>query len=152
MLAFAESSIQLVPDGTLLFHLVLIIAMVVLVNLTLLKPINRVLEERERRTSGKLGEAASISANTKEKLRSWEQRLREARNEAYRLAESERASALRERELRVSEMKAELSAVVAAEKAAIQSQGREAQASLEIEARRLGKLIGEQILGRSVTS
>ncbi len=53
-LAFSDSAIQLVPDGTLLFHLALIVVMVVLLNVTLLKPINRILEERERRTKGRM--------------------------------------------------------------------------------------------------
>ena len=54
-----ETAIQLVPDGTLLFHLVLIVVMVALLNATLLKPINRILEERDRRTKGRLSEAQS---------------------------------------------------------------------------------------------
>ena len=41
-----ETSIQLVPDGTLLFHLFLVVVMVFVVNRTLLGPINRILAER----------------------------------------------------------------------------------------------------------
>jgi F-type H+-transporting ATPase subunit b len=152
MLALAESTIQLVPDGTLLLHLALVVVMVVVLNLTLLKPINRILQERERRTTGKLGEAAQISANAKEKIRSWEQGLREARNDAYRLLERERTAALREREGRLGELKRELAALVEGEKAEIQTQEKEAQVALELEARRLGELIGAQILGRPMST
>jgi F-type H+-transporting ATPase subunit b len=152
MLALAESSIQLVPDGTLLFHLAIVVVMVVVLNLTLLKPINRVLAERERRSGGKLADAERITANAKEKMRSWEQGLREGRNEAYRLSEKQRAEALRERERLLAELKTELSSLVAAETAEIQNQEKNAQAALMLESKRLAQLIGEQILGRRLTT
>jgi F0F1-type ATP synthase membrane subunit b/b' len=44
--AFAENSIQLVPDGTLFLHIIIILLMVFVLNATLFKPINRILEER----------------------------------------------------------------------------------------------------------
>jgi F-type H+-transporting ATPase subunit b len=150
MIAFEESSIQLVPDGTLLLHLVLVVVMVVVLNLTLLKPINKVLEERERRTKGKLDDAEGILASVKEKILLWEQGLRTARNEGYRLLEQKRAIALREREMRLSELKQELSALVTSQKAEIRRQEEEARATLEVESRRIAALIGSQILGRSI--
>ena len=69
MFAFAGSAIQLVPDGTILFHLLLIVVMVSLLNVTLLKPLNRILAERERRTKGGSEEARATLANADEKLR-----------------------------------------------------------------------------------
>ncbi len=60
VLAFAENSIQLVPDGTLFLHIAIILLMVFVLNQTLFKPINRILEERERRTRGRSGEAREI--------------------------------------------------------------------------------------------
>jgi F-type H+-transporting ATPase subunit b len=150
MMALAESSIQLVPDGTLLLHLALVVVMVVVLNRTLLKPMNKVLAERERRTSGKLGEAAQISVDAKEKMRTWEQGLREARNGAYRLMEKERAEALREREGRLGDLKRQLSVLVEQQKAEIRSQEKEAQVALELEGKRLAELIGAQILGRPI--
>jgi F-type H+-transporting ATPase subunit b len=151
MLALAESSIQLVPDGTLLFHLVIIVLMVVILNLTLLKPINRILAEREQRGSGKFAEAEQITAQAREKMRAWEQGLRDARNEAYRLSEKERAEALRERERLVAELKTELAQLVNGQVEEIQNQQKYAQAVLMLESKRLAELISEQILGRRVT-
>jgi len=43
-LGFAENSIQLVPDGTLLLHILIILVMVYVLNATLFKPINRILQ------------------------------------------------------------------------------------------------------------
>jgi F-type H+-transporting ATPase subunit b len=150
MIAFAENSIQLVPDGTLLIHLVLVVVMVVVLNQTLLKPINRVLEERERRTGGKFNEAKELMATADEKARVWEQGLRKARNESYHLLESERVEALRDREERVAALKAELAEMVANEKSEIKQQEQQAQAELQAEARRLADLIGAKVLGRNL--
>ena len=150
MIALAENTIQLVPDGTLLFHLALVVVMVVILNLTLLKPINKVLEERERRTSGKFSEAKQIMATAEEKARMWEQGLRKARNEAYRLLENERAKAIHDREQRVVALKAELTELVAREKEEISQQERQAQNELEAEANRLADLIGARVLGRRI--
>jgi len=150
MLALAESPIQLVPDGTLLFHLALIIVMVIVLNLTLLKPINRVLEERERRTKGKLGDAQEVFASAQEKVRLWEQGLRQARNEGYRLLEKERAEALRERESQIAALKLELANLVAKQKSEIVRQQQEAREVLQGEAQQMAALLSSQILGRTI--
>jgi len=65
----AEASIQLVPDGSLLLHLVVIFLMVFILNHTLLKPINRILAEREKQIGGRLSEAQMLSADAEEKSR-----------------------------------------------------------------------------------
>jgi F-type H+-transporting ATPase subunit b len=150
ILAFAESTIQLVPDGTLLFHLILVVVMVAVLNLTLLKPINKVLAERERKSGGTFADAERIASTAKEKVLSLEQRLREARNEAYRQTERQRAEALREREVKLSALKTEAAALLAAEKTEIMNQEKTAQAALMLESKRLAELIGSQILGRRV--
>ena len=59
-LGFAENSIQLVPDGTLILHVLIILVMVYVLNATLYKPINRILEAREKQTKGRLTEAQEI--------------------------------------------------------------------------------------------
>ena len=97
----AEASIQLVPDATLLLHLVLILVMVVVLNRTLLKPINRILAEREKLITGHLGEARALKAETEEKLRKYNETLREARTDGYRLLEKERAAALKQKDEKV---------------------------------------------------
>ena len=61
----AEASIQLVPDGTLLLHLMMVAVMVFILNRTLLKPINEILAEREKQVAGRLREAEALAAETK---------------------------------------------------------------------------------------
>jgi F0F1-type ATP synthase membrane subunit b/b' len=50
-LAFAD--IQLVPDGTILIHIALILLMIWLLNRTFFRPINRVIAAREKNKGGR---------------------------------------------------------------------------------------------------
>jgi F-type H+-transporting ATPase subunit b len=149
-LAFAENSIQLVPDGTLFLHIAIILVMVFVLNHTLFKPINRILEERERRTRGRSGEAQGILQRVDEKAESYERALREARAEGYSLMERERAEAMSERQLRLNALREEISQTVEAEKQLIRSQAEEARRTLEADARGIAAEIGSQILHRPV--
>ena len=149
--AFAENSIQLVPDGTLFLHIAIILVMVFVLNATLFKPINRILEERERRTRGRSGEAHDILQRVEEKLTHYELALRDARANGYRLMEQERAAAVSERQARLSTVREEINLSVAEQKQAIQAQADEARSALERDARRLAAEIGSQILHRPLS-
>jgi F0F1-type ATP synthase, subunit b len=150
-LGFAENSIQLVPDGTLFFHIALILVMVYVLNRTLFKPINRILEERERRTTGRSGEAHDILRRVEEGMTNYERSLREARAEGYRLMEQERARAMTERQTKLNGVREEINTFLSAEKEAIQNQTEEARATLEKDSRRLAAEIGAHILHRPVS-
>ncbi len=108
LFALAESSIQLVPDGTLVLHGLIILVMVAVLNLTLFKPINRILAERDRETRGRLEEARLTLEEIDKKLKDYESALRAARAEGYQLLEKQRAEALRQREARLLSVKAEI--------------------------------------------
>lgn len=150
LLAFAGNAIQLVPDGTLLFHLVLVVVMVGLLNVTFLKPINRILEERERRTKGRSSEAQIALEQVSQKLLEYERRMREARARGYRLLEEERLAASREREQRMVAVKAELITWLDDEKKALRASQEQARATLASEAMARAAEIGGQILGRPI--
>jgi F-type H+-transporting ATPase subunit b len=146
VLALAENSIQLVPDGTLLFHLAVIVMMVALLNATLLKPINRILEERDRRTKGRLSEANQTLLMVDEKLRNYESQLREARAAGYAAMEQERAILSKERERKLAEVKSEAGALVAKEKERIKAEAAEVRNALGTTAQERAREISEQIL------
>ena len=151
-LGFAENPIQLVPDGTLLLHVLIILVMVYVLNATLFKPINRILAAREKRTRGRLTEAQEILANVSEKLSEYERALRQARTEAYAFTEHERAGAMQERQKHLDEVRAKLADSIALEKEAIQRQAKEARVSLEVESRRIALEIGARVLSRPITN
>ena len=144
----AETSIQLVPDGTLLLHLLMVAVMVFILNRTLLKPINQILAEREKQISGRLKEAEALAAETEEKLRRYNSTLREARAEGYRLLEKERTAALKEKDEKVRLYREELSKTVAAQIEQTRQQEQRVRAELESQAVAAGDLISSQILRR----
>src|ERR1051326_1026148 len=96
-----EATIQLVPDGTLLIHLLMVVVMVYVVNRTLLGPINQILAEREKQIAGRLQEAETLAAETEQKLKKYNDALHAARIEGYKLLEKERADALKEKDEKV---------------------------------------------------
>jgi F0F1-type ATP synthase membrane subunit b/b' len=149
-LGFAENSIQLVPDGTLILHVIIILVMVYVLNVTLLKPINRILEARERRTSGRLSEAQGILSDVSTKLSEYERTLRQARAEAYAFTEAERGMAMQERQKKLNEVRQQLSESLATEKTLIQGQADEARTVLEAESRRIAQEIGSRVLSRPI--
>ena len=146
VLALAENSIQLVPDGTLLFHLAVIVMMVALLNATLLKPINRILEERDHRTKGRRSEANHTLLMVDEKLRNYESQLREARAAGYAAMEQERAILSKERERKLAEVKSEAGALVAREKDRIKAEAAEVRNALGTTAQERAREISAQIL------
>ncbi|HAF15357.1 MAG TPA: hypothetical protein DHU55_18545 [Blastocatellia bacterium] len=150
VLAFAESSIQLVPDGTLLFHMALIIVMVALLNATFLKPINRVLGERERRTKGRLTEAQRALLTVDERIREYERRLREARAQGYALMEEERAVMSREREKRVADVRSEITSWLSDQKQTLSKNAEQVKVLLKADARNRALEISRHILRREI--
>lgn len=143
-----ETSIQLVPDGTLLFHLFLVVVMVFVVNRTLLGPINRILAERERQIAGHLKEAEAMAAETLEKLNRYDDALREARADGYKLLEKERAQGLKEREEKLRKYRDEMSKEVATQIETTRRQEQAVKGELEAQAATIGNLISSQILRR----
>ncbi len=148
-LALAENSIQLVPDGTLFFHITLIILMVFVLNATLFKPINKVLEERERRTKGLSGEAQDILNRVEAGLIQYEMSLREVRLEGYQLLEAQRAEAVSARQTRLGELREELRGLVEEQKKSILAQTDAARSTLSEESQRIAAEISSQVLGHA---
>ena len=143
-----ETSIQLVPDGTLLLHLLMVGVMVFILNRTLLKPINQILAEREKQIAGHLKDAETIASETQEKLKRYNDALREARTDGYRLLEKERAQGLKEKEEKLRKYRDEMSKEAAAQIETTRRQEQAAKGELEAQAATIGDLISSQILRR----
>ncbi len=144
----AESSIQLVPDGTLLVHLAIVGVMVVILNRTLLKPINRILSEREKQVAGRINDAQKMASETEGKLRDYNSALREARAEGYRLLEKERAEALKKKDEKLRLFREEMARLVSAEVEATRQQEDRVRQELESQASTMAALISARILRR----
>jgi len=144
----AETSIQLVPDGTLLLHLLMVGVMVVLLNRTLLKPINKILSDRENFVSGKSSDAQQMLEASDEKFKEYQSKLRNARTDGYQLLEKVKAQAVKEKDEKVRAFKEQSSESVAAQLKDTKSQEELVQRDLESQAEHLGAMITSQILER----
>ena len=147
-MVLAETSIQLVPDGTLLIHLLMVAVMVFILNRTLLKPINRILAERERQVEGRLQEAQMMAAETEEKLKKYNDALHEARVDGYRLLEKERAEGLKEKDEAVRLSREQTSREVQQQIENTRRQEESVKKELEAQAGAISSLISTQILRR----
>jgi len=137
-------------DGSFLFIFFSILLLIFILNHTLFKPINQVLNERERLGAGRIGEARRMLGEYEERLKRYESQLREARGEAYQLLEDERRESALSRQRMITEVKAEMSAQIGAAKQEIAKQAAGAKQSLENEARAMAGAISSQILHRPV--
>jgi F-type H+-transporting ATPase subunit b len=147
-LILAESVLSI--DGSFLFIFFSILLLIYILNHTLFKPINQILNERERLGTGRIGEARRMMGEYEERLKRYESQLREARGEAYQRLEAERRETALERQRMIAEVKAEVSARIDGAKEEIARQAAGARQNLETEARAMAGAISSQILHRPV--
>ena len=150
ILAFAENAIQLIPDGTILIHLLMVVGMVLILNRTMFRPINKILAEREAQTTGRATQAKKLQAEIDESLKRYEGGLREARTTAYHQIEMDRAEAMKAREAKINEVRDEIRTWATREKNEIERQAKAAREALRAEAEHTAAEIGTQILHRRV--
>ena len=146
LLAFAEQTIQLFPDGTLFIHIALILIMIWVLNRTFFRPINRVIEAREKQKGGAGGEAGAILGDVAEKESRYNKAVLDARSEGYELIEKERAAAVADRQAKVARAKEETARAMAEQKAQLEQQTASARAAIASEAEQMADRIASNIL------
>jgi len=144
-LAFAES-IQLFPDGTIFLHIALILAMIWVLNRTFFRPINRVIESREKQKGGHGTDAENILSQAGEKETEYSKAVLEARSRGYELIEKEHATAVAAREKELSAAKADLASLMDTERTTIGQQASEARSEIASEAELISDKIASDIL------
>lgn len=142
----AFQAVQLVPDGSIFIHIALILIMIWILNRTFFRPINRIIESREKHKGGRFGEAANILAEVGEKQKKYNQALLEARSKGYELIETERAEAVSSREQAIGAVKAETAQIFAQEKAELEKQTVAARSTIAAEAEQMADRISSSIL------
>lgn len=147
MISFVFAQIQLVPDvGPLLLHIAMILIMIWILNRTFFRPINKIIDERERKTGRGSGGASEILGQVDAKLSTYEKALREARSEGYVAAEADRNEALAARQAQITAVKDEVSVLIAQEKDSVQKQAESARAALTDDAKTMAETISATIL------
>ena len=145
LLAFAEQ-IQLFPDGTLFIHVALILLMIYILNRTLYRPINRVLEGRSKNKGNFFGEAEEINRKVEEKESRYTKEMLDARSAGYELIEKEQRQAIAERERNLAQAKDEVTNRLTTGRQEIDQQVSAARASIESEADVMADRIASGIL------
>ena len=145
LLAFAES-IQLFPDGTLFIHIGLILLMIWILNRTFFRPINRIIESREKHSGGRNSEAESILKSVSEKQAEYNREILEARSEGYELIEKQRNEAVAAHQAKIGDAKLEKARSLESEKQQLAMQSEEARSVIAREAEEMADKISANIL------
>ena len=145
LLAFADT-IQLFPDGTLFLHIVIILVMIWVLNRTLYRPINRIIDSRAKSKGGRSGEARGILNDVEDKEARYSKEMLDTRSKGYELIEKEQKKATAERDKKIGEVKADIAEKFDAGKADLEKQTAEAHAAIGKDAEKLADAIAANIL------
>jgi F-type H+-transporting ATPase subunit b len=146
LLAFAEV-IQLFPDGTIFIHIAMILGMIWILNRTFFRPINRVLEARERNKGGHSSEAELLLSEAEQKNAEYNKQLLDARSEGYDLIAAEHKKSVEARIQRLEAARAEIASRVESEQAELEKQTSAARSAIGVEAETMAEKITTNILG-----
>jgi F0F1-type ATP synthase membrane subunit b/b' len=145
MVVFA-SAIQLIPDGTLFIHIAMILGMIFILNRTLFRPINKVLQTRAKNTGGRSTEAQDILKQVADKEGSYNAELRDVRTQGYEMLETERTQAVTARNEKIANVKTEIATMLETEKSTVKTQFETAKADLSNDAKKMAEAISSNIL------
>lgn len=142
----ALQTVQLFPDGTLFIHVALILLMIWVLNRTLYRPINRVIESREKNKGGHSSEAVGILKDIETKEANYNRAMLDARTAGYELIEKEQKKAVAERERQLDEAKTEVAAKFDSGKAELEKQSADARAAIGSDVQKIAEKIAANIL------
>lgn len=146
LLAFAEGSLQLVPDGTIIYHIALILIMIWALNRTFFKPINAIIEKRSKQKVGRGGEAEEILSDVANKQKNYDKQMLDARNESYELIERERTAAVEMRQRTIADAKEGAARLISSEKESLREAVADARVKIALEADKMADEVAANIL------
>jgi len=143
--AFADQ-IQLLPDLTLFFHIGLILVMIWFLNRTFFRPINKILETRERDKGGGYVEAEGILREVAEKDAEYQAMLLKARDEGYALIEAKRRKALERKNVKMSKVRKEVAEHLESALEGLKAETADAETAIRTRAEEMSDEISSNIL------
>jgi len=129
-----------------------VVVLTLVLNQFLFKPLRSIIDERQRRTDDARAELDDARAVQNQRLDEIEQRLKEARREAFDIRDAAARSGRAQRDGLMAEARQEAHKVVEGARAEIAADLETARQDLESEAERLSAMIAERVLGRPVGS
>lgn len=141
----------MLPDISVLWVIFFVMLLTVIVDRLLLRPILRVINEREQaiRSAKELAERSANQARAA--AAEFDQKTTMARTEIYKQMDDMRRSATAERTEIMARTRAEADAQVAAASERLKAETEDAKRRLEVDADMLGAAVAERILGRKVS-
>jgi F-type H+-transporting ATPase subunit b len=141
----------LIPDLSVFWVIAFVLLLSVVLDRLLLRPLTRVMNEREGavRTARELAESSRTRAQAA--ADEFESRTRAARGEIYQMMEDKRRAAVDERGRLVAETRAEVERTVGEATARVAAQSSVARRSLEQDVDALAITIAERVLGRKAS-
>jgi F0F1-type ATP synthase membrane subunit b/b' len=139
------------PDLSVFWVIFFVMLLTVIIDRLLLRPVMRVMREREDaiRSARELAEKSANQA--KAAIAEFDQKTTAARAEIYRQMDEMRRAALGERAEMMARTRAETATEVAAASERLKAETAEAKRRLEADAELLGGAVAERILGRKVS-
>jgi F-type H+-transporting ATPase subunit b len=113
------------------------------------RPLTSVLKQREEETLGALGRARELSAAAETKAKEYEAAFQAARQEVYRLRESDRRKALQEREEMLKAERARSESVLKDAQTALQAEGESVKQQLTGTTHALALAVTGAVLGEA---
>lgn len=142
---FAES-IQLFPDGTIFIHIAMILGMIWVLNRTLYRPINNIIQAREKQKGGHSLEADDILKNAGNKESQYLKEMLDARSAGYELIEKEQKAAAAMRDEKLNAAKSEIAERFNAERLELEKQTAQAHSEIGSNAEKMADKIAASIL------
>lgn len=141
----------MIPDLSVLWIIVFVLTLSVILDRLLLRPVTRVMQERE----GAIRSARDLAESSREKAQAaadeFEAKTRAARAEVYRQMDEKRRAALERRSELVAATRSEIEKTMQDATARVQTQASAARAQIDRDADSLAATIVERVLGRKAS-
>ncbi len=139
-------------NQTLILQIIGFFLLLYILNKLLYRPLQDILEERERRISGTLGEASDIEEEVRKGLIEYERRIKEAASLGHEERNRLRQEGLKKEQEILEQARAKASKELERVKKDIEKGKEQALGELRNEAKAMSKNIAEKILGRTVAA
>ena len=141
----------MIPDLSVVWVIVFVLALSVILDRLLLRPVTRVMSERE----GAIRSARELAESSRSRAQAaadeFEAETRAARAEIYRQMDEKRRAALERRAAIVADTRRDVERSMVDATGRVRTQARAARAQLEREADALASIIVERVLGRKTS-
>lgn len=137
-------------NSSLWIQMVNFLVMIFVLNVLLYKPVLGVLERRKKHLQDLDEEVTSLDRTVKEKEAAYEEKLRQARQQAMTEREGVRKEASEEAKVVMDQARGEISTIMDALKTRMDAEMKEAKAVLKSQAEKISLEISEKVLGRTI--